>query len=124
MQSLVSRTKHHEKCSFSGGSCVEDDERNRSEHAESSGNIYNPGRWPALTENICILKSNTRMNATTNHDRLYGNASNYHTVTYIPQQLPAQHFRNEGEESLLLLLLAASQKSGLRGNFTSLISQI
>ncbi|EMP32825.1 hypothetical protein UY3_10035 [Chelonia mydas] len=38
MQGLVARMKqHHEKCSFSGGSCVEDDERNMSEHAGSSG---------------------------------------------------------------------------------------
>ncbi|EMP31042.1 hypothetical protein UY3_11829 [Chelonia mydas] len=37
MQVLVARMKHHhEKCSFSGGSCIEDDERNMSEHAGSS----------------------------------------------------------------------------------------
>ncbi|EMP34952.1 hypothetical protein UY3_07876 [Chelonia mydas] len=29
--------KHHEKCSFSRGSCIEDDESNMSEHAGSSG---------------------------------------------------------------------------------------
>ncbi|XP_077683307.1 integrin-linked kinase-associated serine/threonine phosphatase 2C isoform X1 [Eretmochelys imbricata] len=35
---LVDQMKqHHEKCSFSGGSCVEDNERNMSEHAGSSG---------------------------------------------------------------------------------------
>ncbi|EMP40814.1 hypothetical protein UY3_01940 [Chelonia mydas] len=39
-QSLVAQMKqHHEKCSFSGGSCVEDDERNMSEHAGSSGTV-------------------------------------------------------------------------------------
>ncbi|KAM7152724.1 uncharacterized protein RBU57_012746 [Macrochelys suwanniensis] len=38
MQRLVARMKqHHAKCSFSGGSCVEDDERNMSEHTRSSG---------------------------------------------------------------------------------------
>ncbi|XP_065442136.1 protein MAL2 isoform X1 [Chrysemys picta bellii] len=56
MQDLVAQMKqHHEKCSFSGGSCVEDDERNVSEHAGSSGesilNIqdsedYPPSRSP------------------------------------------------------------------------------
>ncbi|XP_065411834.1 cyclic AMP-dependent transcription factor ATF-6 alpha isoform X13 [Chrysemys picta bellii] len=38
MQGLVARMKqHHEKCSVSRGSCTEDDERNTSEHAGSSG---------------------------------------------------------------------------------------
>nr|XP_048724016.1 uncharacterized protein LOC125644307 [Caretta caretta] len=37
-ESLVAQKKHHhEKCSFSEESCVEDDERNMSEHAGSSG---------------------------------------------------------------------------------------
>ncbi|EMP32770.1 hypothetical protein UY3_10042 [Chelonia mydas] len=37
MQGLVARMKQHdEKCSFSRGSCVEDNERNMSEHAGSS----------------------------------------------------------------------------------------
>ncbi|XP_073216350.1 armadillo repeat-containing protein 8 isoform X6 [Lepidochelys kempii] len=38
MQGLVTQMKQqHEKCSFSGGSCVEDDERNMSEHAGPLG---------------------------------------------------------------------------------------
>ncbi|EMP30800.1 hypothetical protein UY3_12071 [Chelonia mydas] len=38
MQGLVARRKqHHERRSVLGGSCVEDDERNMSEHAGSSG---------------------------------------------------------------------------------------
>ncbi|XP_050821526.1 integrin-linked kinase-associated serine/threonine phosphatase 2C isoform X1 [Gopherus flavomarginatus] len=37
MQCLAARMKHHEKCFFSGGRCVEDDESNMSEHAGSSG---------------------------------------------------------------------------------------
>ncbi|XP_073194236.1 geranylgeranyl pyrophosphate synthase isoform X2 [Lepidochelys kempii] len=38
MQALVVRMKqHYEKCSFSGENCFEDDERNMSEHAGSSG---------------------------------------------------------------------------------------
>ncbi|KAM7170413.1 uncharacterized protein RBU57_005113 [Macrochelys suwanniensis] len=58
MQGLAARMKHHEKCSFSGGSCVEDDERNMSEHAGSSGesilNIqdsedYPPSRSPSFS---------------------------------------------------------------------------
>ncbi|EMP27607.1 hypothetical protein UY3_15295 [Chelonia mydas] len=36
MQGLVAQMKHHEKCFVSGGSCVENDERNTSEHAASS----------------------------------------------------------------------------------------
>ncbi|EMP37498.1 hypothetical protein UY3_05311 [Chelonia mydas] len=59
MQGLAARMKqHHEKCSFSGGSCIEDDERNMSEHAGSSGdsilNIqdsedYPPSRSPSFS---------------------------------------------------------------------------
>lgn len=59
MQSLVSQMKQHpEKCSFSGTSCVEDDERNMSEHAGASGesilNIqdsenYPPSRSPSFS---------------------------------------------------------------------------
>ncbi|XP_074806236.1 uncharacterized protein LOC141985961 [Natator depressus] len=59
MQGLVAQMKqHHEKCSFSGGSCVEVDERNLSEHAGSSGesilNIqdsedYPPSRSPLFS---------------------------------------------------------------------------
>ncbi|XP_077674145.1 uncharacterized protein LOC144265372 [Eretmochelys imbricata] len=51
MQGLDAQMKqHHEKCSFSEGSCVEDDERNMSEHARSSGesllNIQNSEDYP------------------------------------------------------------------------------
>ncbi|XP_073212533.1 uncharacterized protein [Lepidochelys kempii] len=58
MHGLVSRMKqYHENCYFSGGSCVEDNERNMSEYAESSGesilNIqdsedYPPSRSPSF----------------------------------------------------------------------------
>ncbi|EMP25918.1 OTU domain-containing protein 4 [Chelonia mydas] len=44
MQGLVARMKQHqEKCSFSGGSCVEDDERNMSEHAGPSAVVLKAG---------------------------------------------------------------------------------
>ncbi|XP_074977928.1 uncharacterized protein LOC142069721 [Caretta caretta] len=59
MQGLVERMKqHHEKCSFSGGSCVEEDERNMSEHARSPGESilriqdsedYPPSRSPSFS---------------------------------------------------------------------------
>ncbi|XP_048694468.1 uncharacterized protein LOC125631593 [Caretta caretta] len=59
MQGRVGQMKqHHEKCSFSGGRCVEDDERNMSEHTGSSGksilNIqdskdYPPSRSPSFS---------------------------------------------------------------------------
>ncbi|KAM7159988.1 uncharacterized protein RBU57_010371 [Macrochelys suwanniensis] len=65
MQGLIARMKHHEKCSFSGGSCFDDDdddddddERNMSKHAGSSGesilNIqdsedYPPSRSPSFS---------------------------------------------------------------------------
>ncbi|XP_073216368.1 uncharacterized protein [Lepidochelys kempii] len=51
MQGLVTQMKQqHEKCCFSGGSCVEDDERNMSEHAgplgESILNIQDSEDYP------------------------------------------------------------------------------
>ncbi|EMP28265.1 hypothetical protein UY3_14638 [Chelonia mydas] len=73
MQGLVSRMKqHHEKCSFSGGSCTEDDERNMPEHAGSSGesilNIqdsedYPPSRSPSFSI-ISELSANDSVSVT------------------------------------------------------------
>ncbi|XP_065454017.1 uncharacterized protein LOC135983963 [Chrysemys picta bellii] len=73
MQGLVARIKqHHEKYFFLGGSCVEDDEKNRSEHSASSGesilNIqdsedYPPSRSPSFSI-VSALSANDSVSVT------------------------------------------------------------
>ncbi|XP_050773471.1 peroxisomal membrane protein PMP34 isoform X1 [Gopherus flavomarginatus] len=73
MQGLIARMKQHcAKCSFSGGSCVEDGERNRSEYAGSSGepilNVqdsedYPPSRSPSFSV-VSELSANDSVSVT------------------------------------------------------------
>ncbi|EMP32728.1 hypothetical protein UY3_10137 [Chelonia mydas] len=60
IQDLVALMKqHNEKCSFSGGSCVEDDEWNMSEHAGSSGesilNVQDSEDYPPSRSSFSIV---------------------------------------------------------------------